>query len=1759
MKRTIFSILSLLLTLSMLLGAFAACAPSPQETETTSSTSSTEAETTKKSDESEDDESSNTSEITSSTDEISPDDSDVTAESSLEDTESNTEKVIETESDADSEEKVEVTLPENTRNAATIEYANSMANGVQAYFTNPQRTSFSFENKEMYLEYALASNAKQQVTVLKNVNNGHAYIENTMDVYVKMADSGNVYYASKSTIPTAANIYRFGYYYYEMRLEEQIFSDDVVVTDEKKINHMQVYSAHDIKGHYFDNSGVLYVSNSDASSADPYIILGKQYSGYDFSASKYSFLKIKMKADINCTAGGQVFIIAGDKTNFNAQQSVGFTIVPDGELHEYIVPLHGIEGYTDTLKGIRLDVTGVNGSYELHGMSLLAIDVGDAPSTLALNRSFHTYSDKMHHTVQVAATKETNNISAVGITTSIAKNTVDKLIAVDKDGNQYTDIDDVPDWSIISYVAFDIIDAGIFGYILPYDGSGGTIKVTLEGDNYVIIQERIPENGTIIPSRGAFDEKKGYYTSVVAHNANDFYINHRIYTDGNHDFGEFLIEAYNETHPIYEKLVNVGESSTGASYYGYDAARGIYRFTVEGPAGGFNTAYYKSPNKHYNVNFTIRGESTDRNIYVMTYTTVGALECAALLDQDNLMLPVPLEVGKNFSEASGERNLFNINDETYGEVIFPLVVEADVKNEYTILNLYQRWGNYPLKQLSWIQFNAPYYHLSTGVTETNCILPWYSTKNSKGLNTLPDFRTMSATFWETQPQHDACGVHQWLIYTDADGNRITSENIADYIDSYGPTYADVKMDYVSDDGKIKITYSHSEMPQIDENRTYYEIKYEVLEDVTIKDFRNNFQFYSVGPRNAGGYYKKIGYLDASNKIQHVDSVIEVKDDKGNIIESETKSYVLGSNCPYFSFFDMDGTTEGYANVSALIYSSSFVIGGEEATPSFIINNVGKKISLSLDLDDVTLKAGDEFSINMILLPWGSHELDPDYEDVGDVNYYTVIDESTGEMYLDKNVRDVRENTLINALKATANKDCEVISSVFVPKLKTTNGKSAEFTLSGGNDNTVVRIYGFEKLTAPKVQILEGNEWKEYQLNSSNNPDEPGYIHYYDGYNVYYDGDGTFSYSFVTSMDNGKAKTLRIVCEEDFKNWPAEPIIDENREDHLDVFVDAVEIYDNLFGGVWISDATVSEDESFVRLFGTGEDALNSNGGKVTEGYINAYINNSGSVETGQFIVLKYRLPSTNSKKIDKFEFFVSTTSASATSGNRVQTTQIVADDKWHIIVIDLSKEENASFLANEYPATDGKYYARILRFDFFDKWMEKTDYIDIAFIGIDNNLDEIREYFVDTETYIETPAITLLEGTSIAEIDIASGNRKEISAPKLDAYVHPSCSDYVQTTLPYAACVDGINGKTIQGGANTKNLLENGINSKTNKLSYSGTTIANFANNCAQNPGTNLVVSGWVVIDGGVNKYVYSIDGGKTWKDCSGYGLTVGNVSDAHLPNAANRIGMSDNSPFTTADDKTNGLFQGLNANTPKGITADLSDYVGEIVHVIFAAVSAKEPNQLALIAYVTDVQVVDETTVIEPSNHGDYIKEGSDYTASNLAFAACIDRIHSVGFGTNQINSVNKKVTVLEFNGTTIAAYGTENYASTPGNYLVFSGWSIVQSGVSKYVWSADGGLTWNDAECYGMEHPVSAGNDILASSRLQGLGYTFSLESDSANCKYQAPGGDKTQVKGMAANLFNYAGKTVDVIFAAVPNADTSTLCIIAVATGVQVPAAQ
>ena len=984
-----------------------------------------------------------------------------TDSASIDETVSNTESQTEsdmTEGSETEEESVEPLI--DGEYAALIENANSLKNGVQAYFTDASRDYFALENSEMKFSYSLRSSSKQLISELTN-SKGVPYIENTMDVFVKMKD-GNTYFASGSTVDAKANLFRIGMYYYEARFEEQNFLNAPEITDGEALEGWS-FDTNTSRRVHINEDNTITITDSN----DPQVILKDA----TFSANAYNLLKLRIRAVSGTKGSGVLFLMAGSASGYSSAQSVSFTFTADGEYHDIYLPLYTMSGYSGTVKGIRIDIDGVAGdTFEIASITPAKLGIErDTPINLGLARSFYVYTDKMHHSIQIGATEVTKGIVAVGMLTEINEETVNKIIV--KDANGLHDSLDGVDWETAEYVGFDIIDAGVFGYILPCHEYAGNITVTLNDGVYVIEQTRVPENNGIRPS------EKG------DNNANDFMMAQRIYTDEAHSFDAFIKEAEIERNPI-DKFISVTSTEfTKSSFSGYDPIRGIYVIDIEGP-GGFNGPYYLYQNRHYTTSISIRNCPDDRDIYVMALADSGALECSVLLSKGNFLLPIPVSVCKNFSETSGERNIYNIDDDDYSEAFFPITLKEKNRYTLTLVNIYQNWGKYPIKQISSIQFRAPYYHLSTGVTESNCIVSWYTTKNDNSLNTLPDFRAMSAPLWEGQPQRNSGGSHSWLEYTDSEGNYSATENIANYIDSYGPTYADITMHYISDDGRIKATFTHTEMPQTDENRTYYEIKYEVLEDISITNFKRDFTFYSVTdnePANTADY-RKIGYLNANNECVVTDS---------NLTKGSTVEYVLGNNCPYFSMFDMpaDASPDGYTNVGFIIYNSEIIINGQLSDASFVIINSYNKINLSLDLGEVTLKAGDSFTINAILMPWGSHE--SDYTD-GDVN-----------------VRQVRDNSVLDPLTITSDTD-EVISSVYVPKIRSKDGVTATFTLSGGHNNVTIRAYGFNKLTIPKLYELINGKWEAVDLSSASSPDTSGYYNHYDGYAIHYDGDGTYS-------------------------------------------------------------------------------------------------------------------------------------------------------------------------------------------------------------------------------------------------------------------------------------------------------------------------------------------------------------------------------------------------------------------------------------------------------------------------------------------------------------------------------------------------------------------------------------------------------------------------------------------------------------------------
>ena len=1433
----------------MLGGALAACGPIEEETGSTES-SSTE----------------------SATEESTSCDSSSTTESS--ETETVTETETETESDTDSSTEV-IDYAEGLF-GPSITVANKLANGVQTNFSDENRTSYVINNYDIQLEASLGKKDDEffGVTSLKN-RNGGVYLENTMDVFVRMKD-GKTYYASQSTNKAHSNVYRLGYYYYDVHIVGQDFLSgyDVSNTLDIPINELN-RNGNGVGS--FKYKGDELVFNTTSSSCFFWMAYGGKDT-YSYSADDYNVVQFTLEAP-NATSA-TVWYVAGGETQHNTPQRVSIELIPDGKTHTYTVLLSKGYNYSGTVSGLRFDFSGnkVGDVLTLSDIKLGKADIS-AP-ILTLDRTFHTYPDKLHQSIHFSATGDAENIDALGMITEIAADTVNKLV-VKADGEVYTDISKVKDWASAEYVGFDIKNAGIFGYILANHETSGTIKVTLEDGKYVIIQESAPEGGVI--------------KSPKKYTENDFYMGQRLYTDDSHSFDKFIAEAEFERDPA------IGITAS-TDYLGYNPISGAFEFKIGG--SGFNPPYYYEWNRHYTSKINVKTKLEDLRIYIRTIGSSGCLEGAALLDKDGMLLPIPLEVSKNF-EGENEEPIVDFGDKQYGETLFPIYALKNTQYSFTVVNAYQNWGNYPLKQISSIQYFAPYYHLSTGVTESSCIAPWY---NDQGRNlwTLPDFRSMSAPLWDNQPQHSHGGIQYFLQYTDSDGKYNASENYSNIIGSSGLSYSEVLMSYISDDEKIKVDYNHIEFPQNDEMRAFYEMNYEVLEDVKITDFKKDFSFYSC--KAYGGTFTKLGYLNADNEAVNVTM-------NG---EEAPVFYKLGDKSPYAAFYDikLNDPKATWVNVGIVIHSYDITIGGEKYEGKFSLMVKNNQCFLSLDLGEVTLKKGDKFTINMIIVPWG----DPKSE-------------------TDINMQNVRQDSAINPLSVTVTKG-EKIESPFVPRVKTDDGKSAEFTLKGGANNVAVRVYGFNKLTAPKIYEKIDGKWVPYTVNSADNPDPNKNYNYYDGYYAFYDEDGTYSYSFVTNMtekaEDGTIKhlgerTFKIVADEDFVPWP----VDENKyEDPLDLYVTPTQLYINTNNGTikGMSRGEISQDGTYVTFYGDGVGGHN----KEVTPVIFSQSQSSDMKETGRYIVLKYRVPSTN-KVVNNFEFYIATNKGGPDGkGDSVPALITPRDDKWKIAVFDLEKLGVSAYMPNE---DDGKYYARFLRFDIFNLVMGTEDYVDIGFVGMTNDFDKILA-LAAADKDIDGKLVYVNRGGYNGEVDVATGTIIEMPSD----YIKPS-SGYHLSKVPYGASVDYIVGLGPNGSTKPFANKQASLKMGPVKIAHNSTTLS----------GTYLfTITGWNVVQGNIERYVWSVDGGKTWNDASVKLIQAGDA----IRNAASGIcGKT-----LTAEDAADGVISGN-----RGVAADLTAYAGQTVDITIAAVPKDDPMGLCLVLYATGV-----TVSKEPISSGD-------------------------------------------------------------------------------------------------------------------------------------------------------------------------------------------
>ena len=692
-------------------------------------------------------------------------------------------------------------------------------------------------------------------------------------------------------------------------------------------------------------------------------------------------------------------------------------------------------------------------------------------NNLYLDKTYHVYSDRAYQVYRLL----NQNDEAVSTVKSIAFQAVFPVSSVNKfeikNGNEIIDsIGSATHYncgtSAFEYAAFDVKGAGIMAFINTAKNS--TFYLIKSGDYYYFRQ--IVSVGELAPK-----------AAVTFGN--------RLYNDETHDFEGVRAANVIEQNPLTADNVSVvGDivSGDGQGFVGYDGLRGCYVINIAG--SGF-TAAYNNPDRKYIDNVTVSSPD-DREVFFSVHST-NPLEGAAITDKNGLLLPMGLEVMKNFGHEH-EEPIYDYDDKIYGDTLFPVSLKSGKTLDFSVVNVYQNWGKYPLKQISSISYYISYYHMSTGVTETNCLAPYYATylnKDDLGAWILPDFRGMSN---DGQSGSDDliqnCSVGALNGVSNGASLSSAEADLGVYqsseIHSAGLTYADMSYSYVSKNGDYKFTYRHVEMPQTDESRTYYTVEIEFLKSTTLK--YSDFSVFSFDPRRPTDSYRKAAYLDASGNHREISiSTLAL----GTL-------YKLNKNGSYFTYYN--GTTNGEGgNFGLIVKNHSVTVNGKASDLGLAFYNGrikrgGKYVnrgSLTLAAN-TTFAVGDKITVNAILLPYGS----------------------VGQTSCD-NVKKVYRDSVTNALSVTAQTGT-VVFDEYIATIKASRYGTAEFTLGGGATaesvngvNYAIKVTGIKKLGKLKVEKKNSaGEWESVELAS---------VSGFDGYSAEYES-GTMSYSFVVN-------------------------------------------------------------------------------------------------------------------------------------------------------------------------------------------------------------------------------------------------------------------------------------------------------------------------------------------------------------------------------------------------------------------------------------------------------------------------------------------------------------------------------------------------------------------------------------------------------------------------------------------------------------------
>lgn len=512
---------------------------------------------------------------------------------------------------------------------------------------------------------------------------------------------------------------------------------------------------------------------------------------------------------------------------------------------------------------------------------------------------------------------------------------------------------------------------------------------------------------------------------------------------------------------------------------GYDPIRGCYKLQTD--SEGDFTYHYKNPNAYETAAFSIHNNDTPRKIYMLHETRkhTGIVECGVVLDEGGNTLPITVQISKNFS-GEVEEPFYNPGDTPFSETIFPLHLDSDEQRKLTSLHLYQNWGNHALKQFSSLGAWMDYYHMSTGVTETTCYVPFLFA----GLDgvTIADFRPMSQRMWDSQPQHDNVAGHSFLRYQDSNSKWHFIEYSGTTFRSTGPNWADMSMSYLSDDGKAKVTIDVFELPQTDELRNFVHLRVAFLDKLAIKggNIAENVRLLKIASWVQLMRYTQVAYGGLTGDA----TVVPIR-----LNDTFT---VNAAPLPKENGWAVVYPDQRGAN-SYIVRRFEGKIGGEAVAPG--VSLIGKPDgNTELYLVPVTkakeIEAGDYLDIDLVLMPYGGGTQD---------------EKPAQKCALDFGVNAPKVSEVTAGTKLAD----------FPTRLALDDKGRAEFRVTGGLNCIPIIIEGAKDYSSLRLYNVDA----EKTLIDLSRKGEK------DGYQVFSKDDGTFGFVFLVNTDGKEHKYL----------------------------------------------------------------------------------------------------------------------------------------------------------------------------------------------------------------------------------------------------------------------------------------------------------------------------------------------------------------------------------------------------------------------------------------------------------------------------------------------------------------------------------------------------------------------------------------------------------------------------------------------------------